>query len=241
MRVVLSQYGAVDNINIHRDEVGTSKGYAFVKFARAEDAQSAFGKLGGLELAGKAMKVGFVNDSGGGSSGNASDNQNASGNWKLDDDEGTGMQMNAQSRVMLMAKLGQAAGLQVPMNPLVMPLAMPNPNAAVAAKDPAGTKAPPVSGSPSTCFIIRNMFILAEEKGDSWDMDIKEDVIEECEKFGKVAQCHVETRKPGGLVYVKFYSLDAAVKAANSLNGRWFAGRMITASFIDTDQFSSLL
>ena len=83
------------------------------------------------------------------------------------------------------------------------------------------------------------MFILAEEKGDSWDMDIREDVTEECEKFGKVEECHVDTKRTGGFVYVKFAAVDAASKAANSLNGRWFAGRMITTSFIDSSQYSA--
>jgi hypothetical protein len=38
----------------------------------------------------------------------------AIGNWRLDDDEGAGLHMNASGRVALMAKLGQAAGLAVP-------------------------------------------------------------------------------------------------------------------------------
>jgi len=148
------------------------------------------------------------------------------------------MQMNAQSRVMLMAKLGQAAGIQIPTVPaMTLPGTFPS-QPVTSIYEPA--KAPPVGGLPSVCFIIKNMFVLAEETGDSWDLDIKEDVTEECQKFGKVEYCHVETNKPGGFVYLRFSVLDAAVKAANSLNGRWFAGRMITVSFIDPSQFSSL-
>jgi len=235
LKVVLSQFGTVESVHIHRDEVGTSRGYAFVRFARVEDAQSAFSKLAGLELAGKAIKVGFVNDSG--SSGVASTGQYSSGNWKLDDDEGSGLQMNAQSRAMLMAKLGQAAGIQVPVNPMVMALTSPGTAHIPQVVDPM--RAPPVGGLPSVYIVIRNMFILAEEKGDSWDMDIREDVTEECEKFGKVEECHVDTKRTGGFVYVKFAAVDAASKAANSLNGRWFAGRMITTSFIDSSQYSA--
>lgn len=41
----------------------------------------------------------------------------ASANWKLDDDGGSGMHMNSQSRVALMAKLGQTAGVNVPTLP----------------------------------------------------------------------------------------------------------------------------
>ena len=45
------------HIHRDRDEAGASKGYAFIRFQRVEDAQAAHAKLGGLELARKAIKV----------------------------------------------------------------------------------------------------------------------------------------------------------------------------------------
>mmetsp|Transcript_23132 Transcript_23132/g.23342 ORF Transcript_23132/g.23342 Transcript_23132/m.23342 type:complete len:537 (+) Transcript_23132:72-1682(+) len=231
LTVLLSQFGKVEHVNIQKDELGTSRGYAFVRYSRPEEAQGAFGKLGGLELAGKPIKVGFVNDSSG--TGNA---QNASANWKLDDDEGVGMQMNAQSRVMLMAKLGQAAGINVPVNQVAMNMASSTPVAPAVST----AKVPPVGGMPSVYFMIRNMFVLEEETSEGWEEDIKEDVADECKRFGAVEDIVVENRKPGGLVFVKFSRVDTAINAANSLNGRWFAGRMILVSFIDATQFAAL-
>jgi hypothetical protein len=57
--------------------------------------------------------------------------------------------------------------------------------------------------------------------------------MQECSKYGPVEHCHVEKHKPGGLVFLKFSTMEAALQAAMSLNGRLFAGRMITITFMD--------
>jgi RNA-binding protein 39 len=238
LTAVLQEVGPVDSVHISRDEVGTSKGYAFASFIRVEDAHKAQTALAGIELAGRALKVGFVTDGGNNNSNNgiqgggSAGAQYGSSNWKLDDDEGSGMQMNSQSRSMLMAKLGKAAGIEMPQP--VPPI--PTPPTAVAIT----ATAPQVSGLVSTCFVIKNMFVLEEETEDGWADDIKEDVTAECQKFGAVQHCHVENKRPGGLVYMRFSMPQAASAAATSLSGRWFAGRMITVSFIESNEYASL-
>lgn len=233
---VLSRFGTVESINLQRDELGISKGYAFVKFARADEASKALAQLAGLELAGKTVKVGYVNDPANTTNASAS-SAGASGNWKLDDDEGTGMQMNAQSRSMLMAKLGAAAGLAPPAAVASIygagTVAPPG-----AARNP-GVVAPPVGGLPSTCIVIKNMFVLEQETQPGWEDDIKEDVSEECRKHGKVNHCYIENKIPGGFVYLRFAAVEAASEAAQSLNGRWFAGRMITVSFVNPAEYQA--
>jgi RNA-binding protein 39 len=84
------------------------------------------------------------------------------------------------------------------------------------------------------------MFDPATETEPEWDLDIKEDMLEECSKFGQVEHVHVEKYKPGGIVVLKFRTMDAANRAAMSLNGRFFAGRMITVTFIDEITFNQL-
>jgi len=228
----------VDSVHINRDEVGTSKGYAFASFMRFEDAQKAQTTLSGIELAGRAIKVGSVTDGGNSNSqvGVAGGSQQlGSSNWKLDDDEGSGMQMNSQSRSMLMAKLGKAAGIDMPQPAAPIPPPAENIGGLIT---PA--TAPPVTGQASTCFVINNMFVPEEETDDGWADDIKEDVTAECQKFGAVQHCHVEQNRPGGLVYMRFSTSQAAVAAATSLNGRWFAGRMITVGFIEPQAYATL-
>jgi RNA-binding protein 39 len=223
LRTVLSQYGQVDMVSIHRDELGVSKGYSFCKFAFPDHASQAMSKLSGFELMGKPLKVGYITDHA--SSASTAASGHGSGNWKLDDDDGSGLQMNAQSRAMLMNKLGQAAGMQMP-----KPLAPPT----------AGFGVPLITGAPTRCFKIRNMFDPATETEPNWDMDVKEDVTEECAKFGAVEHCFVESKKPGGIVFVRFANVDSSREAANSLNGRFFAGRQITIEYIDPAKYSTL-
>lgn len=236
---IIFQVGPLDAgtgaVNIQRDELGASKGYAFARFLRVEDAQKAQVTLSGLELAGRSIKVGSVTDGGNNTQGGAAAGMQQDGSWKLDDDEGSGMQMNSQSRSMLMAKLGKAAGIDMPPPP-------PPPPPASAPSVAAGSAqaTPPVSGQLSTCFMMKNMFVLEEENEEDWAEYIKEDVTVECQKFGAVQHCHVEQKRPGGFVYMRFSSPQAASEAANSLNGRWFAGRMITVDFINPQEYASM-
>lgn len=245
IKLVLDQYGPTESIKIHRDSTGKSKGFAFVQYVSATSAQMAMSTLGGVELAGRLLRVGPVTDKqasigpyqppmtsytvGG----------DAADNWKLDADEGSaGMVLNSQNRMMLMAKLGAAAGIEmsVPVPQTIMKsAALPEP----AVQFPVVI--PPMAGRPSTCLMLVNMFNAAEETEPNWDNDIKEDVTEECAKHGRVEVCKVETRKPGGIVYVRMHSIPAATNAGRALHGRYFAGRQIISSYQDPDAFLELI
>ena len=45
LKLLLSQFGPIDYVNLHRDELGNSKGFAFTRYARAEDAANAMLRL----------------------------------------------------------------------------------------------------------------------------------------------------------------------------------------------------
>ncbi|KAL5231449.1 hypothetical protein ABZP36_030225, partial [Zizania latifolia] len=68
-----------------------------------------------------------------------------------------------------------------------------------------------------------------------FDLDIKDDVQEECSKFGAVNHIfHRLTLVPANILeqYLHFGSVAAAINAQRALHGRWFAGKMITATFM---------
>lgn len=251
LRLLCEQFGPVDSITLHRDEMGNSKGFAFIRYRSHENAQMAMTGLAGVEVVGRALKVGPVLDNsgktmasnalnlGGSSLGNhllapggMLPNTGDVVNWKLDDDDGSkGMSFNSQSRQMLMAKLGQAAGIQVPVNVPTVPAPVANPSAVI----------PPIGGLPSRSFLIVNMFDPRTESEPNWDQDIRDDVFDECRKYGVVENVYVDKYKPEGLVYVKFTSIESALKSAQQLNGRFFAGKMITVTFIDPTLFDSVV
>ena len=48
----------------------------------------------------------------------------------------------------------------------------------------------------SACFMLSNMFDPSNESEQNWDMDIRDDVLDECNKFGDVLHIHVDKTSP---------------------------------------------
>ena len=169
---------------------------------------------------------------------------NYDGNWKLDSENNGYMPLNSQSRAALMQKLAGGSGAGASSS------SSSHPAAAIATAAPIIPNIPNApAGTPSLCFMIQNMFDLAQELSANepeWNLDLQEDVVEECNKFNNggsasaVLHCKVDTVTPGGLVYVKFHNQDIASKAAVSLHGRWFAGRLISVTYLPASQYTTL-
>ena len=48
----------------------------------------------------------------------------------------------------------------------------------------------------SACFMLSNMFDPTNETDRNWDFDIRDDVLDECNKFGDVLHIHVDKISP---------------------------------------------
>jgi len=84
----------------------------------------------------------------------------------------------------------------------------------------------------SRSVVLKNMFDPEEETGRDWDRELAEDVKGECEeKYGKIESIKVE-RESQGEIYIQFSSVQSATAAIEGLNGRWFGGKQVSASFI---------
>ena len=64
------------------------------------------------------------------------------------------------------------------------------------------------------------------ESGATWDSEIREDVLEECMKFGNVLHVQVDKFSQGN-VYVKCQTPQVANLAMASFNGRFYASMYI--------------
>ncbi|GMP64335.1 hypothetical protein CsSME_00025664 [Camellia sinensis var. sinensis] len=181
-----------------------------------------------------------------------------------DDDEGSGLALNARSRALLMQKLDRSGtassiagspsttvanspGFTLPTasilgaTPAVPPLISPLVQASVpvlAGLPSSGLSVPTVTvpsfdtiGVPSECLLLKNMFDPTLEVEPDFDLDIKEDVGDECSKFGTLKHIYVD-KNSAGFVYLRFENTQAAINAQRALHGRWFAGKMITATFM---------
>ena len=217
----MSFYGPMESLELYPEPSGLGqKNYAFVTFKSIESASIALQALSNLGLAGRILRVVSAND--------GNDALLIAGEHVAVGGGGGNPMMGgvntASGRQMLMAKLGESAGASVPFAPNHgVPLAVPVVAAPII---------PPLVGIPSLFLLIRNLFDPSEETDEGWDLDIQEDVTEECLKFGKVLACRVEKNKPGGLVYMHFESIQGASASAKALHGRFFAKRMITAEYI---------
>ncbi|KAJ2931145.1 hypothetical protein H1R20_g5968, partial [Candolleomyces eurysporus] len=126
-------------------------------------------------------------------------------------DESGGGNLNAASRQALMQKLARTEQPAAP-----EPIARPN--------------IPQTMQSRSV--LLKNMFDPDDETEANWDKELAEDVKGECEsKYGPVSALKVE-KDSQGEIYVKFDTIESAKAAIQSLNGRWFGGRQISATFI---------
>lgn len=130
----------------------------------------------------------------------------------LDDSDVAGFTLTQQSRVELMAKLAKSHG------DVFAPQEKPSQPTVIATRN----------------ILLKNMFNPAEETEPNWQQEIELDVKEECEnKYGKVMHIAVDViDETEGHVYLKFDTTLSSQNAVTGLNGRWFSGRQIEATFI---------
>ncbi|XP_030632615.1 RNA-binding protein 39a isoform X2 [Chanos chanos] len=251
LRGIFEPFGRIENIQLMMDtETGRSKGYGFITFSDAECAKKALEQLNGFELAGRPMKVGHVTE--------RTDASTASSFLDNDELERTGIDLGTTGRLQLMARLAEGTGLQIPpaaQQALQMSGSIPmGAMAAVtaAAMNPAlnlnlnmninTNQALNLPSQPiaTHCFQLSNMFNPNSENEPGWDVEIQDDVIEECNKHGGVVHIYVDKNSAQGNVYVKCPTIPAAMAAVTALHGRWFGGKMITAAYVPLPTYHNL-
>ncbi|KAH8503779.1 hypothetical protein H0E87_014871 [Populus deltoides] len=242
LRQLFEPFGIVELVQLPLDlETGQCKGFGFVQFTQLENAKAAQSALNGkLEIAGRTIKVSSVTEHGGQQDGGVK-------SADFDDDDGGGLALNAQSRALLMQKLDRtgtatsiAGSLGVPLlngsapNQQAISLPVNGQTNIGAATFPALVLPSPAYesiGQPSECLLLKNMFDPATETEPDFDLDIKEDVEEECSRYGQVKHIWVD-KNSAGHVYLQFDSMEAAARAQRAMHMRWFARRSILAIFM---------
>ncbi|XP_078173429.1 uncharacterized protein LOC144567217 [Carex rostrata] len=265
IRQVFESFGPVELVQLPHDQVtGLCKGFAFVQFSKMEDAKAALTLNGQLDIAGRTIKVSAVtdqpvqasaatsadldDDEGGGLSLNAS--SRALLMAKLDrSGTTTGLATGIVGPTAVSAGSVAVPSASVLGAPPVIPNPLvTNPLLQTAIPALAGLAQPgllPNPGlpteavvPPTECLLLKNMFDPSTETEPDFDLDIKEDVQDECTKYGPLKHIYVD-KNSSGFVYLRFDGVGAAMKAQNSLHGRWFAGKMITATYMTPQQYDA--
>ncbi|KAK2723592.1 hypothetical protein QYM36_002064 [Artemia franciscana] len=212
LRNIFEPFGKIDSVQLAIDpETGRSKGYGFITFLHVEDAKRAIEQLNGFELAGRPMKVGHVSE--------RPEGMYPAASLDSDDMDRAGIELGATGRLHLMAKLAQGTGLELPPAAATALSMSMNTNTTNTMAQSAAAAAPPIA---TQCFMLSNMFTPGADANPDWDQEIRDDVIEECNKHGGVVHIFVDKASPQGNVYVKCTNISAAAASVSALHGRWF-------------------
>jgi len=80
--------------------------------------------------------------------------------------------------------------------------------------------------------VLKHMFTLKELAEDpSLIIDLKNEVREECETLGVVTNCVLYDKEREGIMTVKFKDIVSAQACILKMNGRFFSGRKVEASY----------
>jgi splicing factor 45 len=97
------------------------------------------------------------------------------------------------------------------------------------------------NGSPTTVVLLRNMVGPGEV-----DESLEDEVAEECSKFGQVLRVLIFEVTDEGFppteafrIFVQFERKEGATKALVDLEGRFFGGRTVRATFFDEDRLDT--
>jgi len=93
--------------------------------------------------------------------------------------------------------------------------------------------------NPTKVICLRNMVGPGEV-----DDELQGETSEECSKYGAVNKClifemHGVSDDEAIRIFVEFDRLESAIKALVDLNGRYFGGRTVKASFYDVEKYKS--
>ena len=90
--------------------------------------------------------------------------------------------------------------------------------------------------NPSQHVLVHNMFNKDEETDIGWENDLREELVEECGKYGTIVNVIVVSREAGGKIYTSFSDVTGAQTCARSLAGRWFDRRQLRVEYVTDEQ-----
>ncbi|KAI9893292.1 MAG: hypothetical protein M1814_000421 [Vezdaea aestivalis] len=151
----------------------------------------------------------------------------------LDDTDVAGVNFNNYSRDALMRKLARRDDPAPSTNGASESKKAPVPK-------PETRPLPANVNTASRCVVLKNMFDPSGQEGESWVKELEEDVKAECEdKYGHVVHISLDANSQGD-IYLKFDRVQGGENAIKGLNGRFFDGRMISATPVVDAVYSSL-
>nr|CAD2123908.1 unnamed protein product [Meloidogyne enterolobii] len=225
---IFEPFGRVDRCYVQKDPTDITCNTGFVIFRHGEEGKRAMEQLNGFELAGRSIRVSTVEE-----------NEPATTIIKQEEQPTVSIKQedvqvdetNSTSRLQLIANLAKSrSDVEVPKVT----------QEAIAAQQAHKQNVDNIPSFATQCFMLSNMFDLAKETEPGWDLDIRDDVVEECRNHGGCVHVYVDKASQQGNVYVKCPTVAIAHKSVVALHGRWFAGKVITANYVPVTSYHEL-
>ncbi|KAF0682395.1 Aste57867_25483 [Aphanomyces stellatus] len=208
--------GRVKRVKFYKDDRGSLKGDALVVFATFAMMEAAIAKLHNCEIK-PGVRI------------TATPAEYSAKKEAIDTDAPTTTSPPVDEAQVLvdsfLQEMQQELGVQ--MTDAVPPPPPPVDVASQAAPPPSTMPSEHTLDQPSRSVVLRGI-LDAETTSDDF-LDVKEDLHGECSKYGTVVQVSIRAETQD--VAVEFAALDAAIECLKVMNGRWFGGQQIHASF----------
>lgn len=234
------------------------RGYGFIEFASPDAAKLAIDTMNGFEVVGKQLKVNYATAlrsaavAGTMSVGGLAAQQLS----PLVGGAGAAAAAAAAAAVAAggitsdpTAAVSNTNNLSLGFHPAPPPPTNPTTTASAAAEQqqqadtpaaPAATAAKPFSDKPTGEPGSSNVLLLTNTVApEEVDDDLKEEMKEECRRFGEIESVHVEITNGDVRIFVGFKETAAAAAAAPQLHGRWFGGRQICVTYYDAAAYAA--
>ncbi|KAH7730621.1 splicing factor [Aphelenchoides avenae] len=237
LAAIFEPFGRVERCQVSVSG-GRSQEFGFVVFRNAEEGKKAMEQLNGFELASKNIRITVEDEEA------PPPVPQGPASHRLDEEDRAHLGTNG--RLGLMAKLAQSSGVELPKNTrealdqqqqyaqqAQQQFVQPQQQQQYGQTEGAAAIA-------TQCFMVSNMFDISQETEPEWELEIRDDIIDELSAHGGVVHIYVDKLSHTGNVYIKSPSIAAAQSAVAALHGRWFAGRMITANYVPVDSYHGL-
>uniref|UniRef100_A0A7N0UWT7 RRM domain-containing protein n=1 Tax=Kalanchoe fedtschenkoi TaxID=63787 RepID=A0A7N0UWT7_KALFE len=251
VRQVFEAFGAIELVQFSSAEAGHCERNCIIQFSRLEDARAALSLNGNLALAGQLIKVLDI----------AVRNEMPGSDAKTNDsneeeDSKMAPERQPESALQELDPTDEENNGVLSSSPPFKVDSLPLPSESLAHLMPPSLQAFATSlktllqvpgafipivdtvGVPSECLLLKNTFDSNMQTTDDFQLRVKEDVDEKCYKFGKPKEIFAD-KNSAGCVYLRFEDTRIAIAAQRSLHGRWFDGKMITATFIAPQFYDS--
>lgn len=239
IRAIFEAFGPLRHCNLCPDPkiISQHRGYGYVEYEVVADAINAMNSLHNFELAGRQLKIGKT-VVGGPIALGMKDAQILK--KEVSDDEGS--LANSDIPVLNKIKLPSAVLRAAQQINATLATTTSSTSSSMLSSSRWGLGPKETTEAPAVVCMMTNLIEPEEIEDPQEAQELIEDITTECEKFGPLAdpiKIHTSTSSGKILVFLRYKNSADCSYAIQKMDGRWFAGRQISAKTFPVDRYDS--